>query len=350
MEQPSKPAVYLRRLQRALSRPKSSKSKDVATSAAAPPSPSGPPAIITIHHIQPDQHYPSNHSNGTYVTLARSKSMPLRRRKRFSHQPSPSHPFPPTPAMPSYCLVDSPVMTQQQRQPSQWSTCSSVPASPTTLSPPSANHVPELRAESIQDNIMSSGFAAAAAGQPDTTDAVLEQLVLDLDLCPFSKDPGSTVSDTMSDSQSTRQHSLDCNSSSMIVPGDLDGYQNNRTQTPSSPRSPFRVSSRPIRSLTSSSLVSNQSSTTTMTMTQVDSSSMSIQSHMSEASMLSAAMSASGLPSMDMMMDQVDKSIAADRRAQLVENAAVSVPHVTYVNRLSLMAEPCSAKVETWVN
>lgn len=65
--------------------------------------------------------------------------------------------------------------------------------------------------------------------------------------------------------------------------------------------------------------------------------------------MLSAAMSASGLPSMDVMMDQVDRSIAADRQAQLVENAHVSVPHVTYVNR-SMLVEPCSAKVETWVN
>ncbi|KAF8977334.1 hypothetical protein BGZ46_007474 [Entomortierella lignicola] len=79
-------------------------------------------------------------------------------------------------------------------------------------------------------------------------------------------------------------------------------------------------------------------------------SSMSIRSRMSESSILSAAMTASGLPSMEMMMSQVDKSVAEDCQAQLVENAHVGiVTHVSFVDN-RLIAEPCSAAIEIWVS
>lgn len=53
---------------------------------------------------------------------------------------------------------------------------------------------------------------------------------------------------------------------------------------------------------------------------------------------------------MDVMMDQVDRSIAADSQAQLVENAHVGlVAYVSVVDR-NLLPEPCSAEIETWVS
>ncbi|KAG0366847.1 hypothetical protein BGZ54_004786 [Gamsiella multidivaricata] len=105
----------------------------------------------------------------------------------------------------------------------------------------------------------------------------------------------------------------------------------------------------PKRSLTNSSLASSNGSVfSTATMPLADSS-MSIQSHQSESSMLSAAMTASGLPSMDMMMDHVDRRLALDSQAQLVDNAHVGMAHVSFVDK-HLIAEPCSAAIETWVN
>lgn len=78
---------------------------------------------------------------------------------------------------------------------------------------------------------------------------------------------------------------------------------------------------------------------------------MSIQSHHSEASLLSAVITASGLPSMDMMMDHVDRRVAADSQAQLVENAHVGLvsEQISVVDQ-DLIIEPCSARIETWVN
>lgn len=75
----------------------------------------------------------------------------------------------------------------------------------------------------------------------------------------------------------------------------------------------------------------------------------SVRTHLSEVSMLSIAITVNGLPSMDAMKDQVDKSLAADSEAQLVENAHVSLPHVSFVDT-RLIVEPCSAAIETWVN
>ncbi|KAF9136586.1 hypothetical protein BGX30_011047 [Mortierella sp. GBA39] len=107
--------------------------------------------------------------------------------------------------------------------------------------------------------------------------------------------------------------------------------------------------SRPSRSFTSSSLSSSASSVFSTAMPLADSR-MSIESQQSESSLLSAVISAGGLPSMDVMMDQVDRSIAADSRAQLVENAHVGlVAYVSVVDR-NLLPEPCSAEIETWVS
>ncbi|KAK3829398.1 MAG: hypothetical protein J3Q66DRAFT_395592 [Benniella sp.] len=78
-------------------------------------------------------------------------------------------------------------------------------------------------------------------------------------------------------------------------------------------------------------------------------STMSVQSQLSEASTLSIAITANGLPSMDAMKDQVDRSLAADSEAQLVENMHVGLPHMSFVDR-RLIVEPCSATIETWVN
>ncbi|KAI8356044.1 hypothetical protein B0O80DRAFT_448577 [Mortierella sp. GBAus27b] len=75
----------------------------------------------------------------------------------------------------------------------------------------------------------------------------------------------------------------------------------------------------------------------------------SAQSHLSEVSMLSIAITAHGLPSMDAMKEQVDRRLAADSEAQLVENAHVNLPHVSFVD-MRLIVEPCSAAIETWVN
>ncbi|KAG0249832.1 hypothetical protein BG011_008906 [Mortierella polycephala] len=75
---------------------------------------------------------------------------------------------------------------------------------------------------------------------------------------------------------------------------------------------------------------------------------MSIESHLSESSLLSATLSAGGMPTIDDMMDILDQSIAADSQAKLVENAHVGLPHVLVVDR-QLIAEPCSARIETWV-
>lgn len=107
--------------------------------------------------------------------------------------------------------------------------------------------------------------------------------------------------------------------------------------------------SRPSRSFTSSSLSSNASSVFSTAMPLADSR-MSIESQRSESSLLSAVISAGGLPSMDVMMDQVDRSIAADSQAQLVENAHVGqVAFVSVVDR-NLLPVPCSAEIETWVS
>ncbi|KAF9957672.1 hypothetical protein BGZ70_009435 [Mortierella alpina] len=110
--------------------------------------------------------------------------------------------------------------------------------------------------------------------------------------------------------------------------------------------------SKPSRSHTHSSLNSSRSYgsvfSTAMPLTE---SNMSIQSHHSEASLLSAVITASGLPSMDMMMDDVDRRVAADSQAQLVENAHVGLvcEQISVVDQ-DLIIEPCSARVETWVN
>ncbi|KAG0287805.1 hypothetical protein BGZ96_008309 [Linnemannia gamsii] len=107
--------------------------------------------------------------------------------------------------------------------------------------------------------------------------------------------------------------------------------------------------SRPSRSFTGSSLSSNASSVFSTSMPLADSR-MSIESQRSESSLLSAVISAGGLPSMDVMMDQVDRSIAADSQAQLVENAHVGqVAFVSVVDR-NLLPVPCSAEIETWVS
>ncbi|KAF9997912.1 hypothetical protein BGZ80_006905 [Entomortierella chlamydospora] len=104
----------------------------------------------------------------------------------------------------------------------------------------------------------------------------------------------------------------------------------------------------PLRSSTNSSMSSNRSAFSAgMRLTD---SSMSIQSQMSESSILSAVMTASGLPSMEVMKGQVDKSVAADSQAQLMENVHVGVvAHISFVDN-RLIAEPCSAAIETWVN
>ncbi|KAF9142467.1 hypothetical protein BG015_000847 [Linnemannia schmuckeri] len=107
--------------------------------------------------------------------------------------------------------------------------------------------------------------------------------------------------------------------------------------------------SRPSRSFTSSSLSSNASSVFSTAMPLAESR-MSIESQRSESSLLSAVISAGGLPSMDVMMDQVDRSIAADSQAQLVENAHVGqVAYISVVDR-NLLPEPCSAEIEIWVS
>ncbi|KAI1315897.1 hypothetical protein EDD11_000211 [Mortierella claussenii] len=123
-------------------------------------------------------------------------------------------------------------------------------------------------------------------------------------------------------------------------------------------------SAKPTRSMTNTSLSSNSSHNSSLsTMSSVSSadstamrlvdSSMSIRSQMSSESsstLLSAAIAASGLPSMDKMMDQVDRSIATDSQAQWVENVHVGlVAQVSFVDT-QLIVEPCSATVETWVN
>ncbi|KAF9580739.1 hypothetical protein BGW38_002486 [Lunasporangiospora selenospora] len=73
-------------------------------------------------------------------------------------------------------------------------------------------------------------------------------------------------------------------------------------------------------------------------------------SSLSEAAMLSATLSVNGLlPSMEIMLDEVDRQIAADGVAQLVENAHVGLAHVSVVDS-DLLPEPCSAKIEMWVN
>ncbi|KAF9394575.1 hypothetical protein BGX21_010304 [Mortierella sp. AD011] len=104
----------------------------------------------------------------------------------------------------------------------------------------------------------------------------------------------------------------------------------------------------PLRSSTNSSMSSNGSAFSAgMRLTD---SSMSIQSQMSESSILSAVMAASGLPSMEVMKGQVDKSVAEDSQAQLMENVHVGVvAHISFVDN-RLIAEPCSAAIETWVN
>ncbi|KAG0214950.1 hypothetical protein BGX28_001156 [Mortierella sp. GBA30] len=110
--------------------------------------------------------------------------------------------------------------------------------------------------------------------------------------------------------------------------------------------------SKPSRSHTYSSLNSNSSSRSAFsTAMPLAESNMSIQSHLSEASLLSAVISASGLPTMDVMMDQVDRRVAADSQAQLVENAHVGLvaAQISVVDQ-DLLLEPCSARIETWVN
>lgn len=251
---------------------------------------SGPPGpVVTFHHPSPAP------------TLTRSKSMPLRRRKRVSY----SYPVPP---------ANSP------SQPTSGPTNSETPCLPTHKRSSCGTYAKSYEASttSCETTVSSTD---TAAGEHEVLDKEQQQK------------PGNlSTTNTTSTSRPTPMGAL-------------------TSITPSRP--PLSIltdlASKSLRSQTRSSLSQSDKSSVFSTTMPLADSSMSIQSRLSESSLLSAAMSASGLPSMDVMMDQVDKSIAMDSWASLVENAHVGLAEVLVVDS-HLIAEPCSATIETWVN
>ncbi|KAF8931117.1 hypothetical protein BGZ58_007809 [Dissophora ornata] len=273
---------------------------------------SGPPSMfpaITIHHSQTPSTSPAY---STHTSLARSNSMPNRRWKRLSYQAASVHPTPQpdlwttTPSM-------TPIPGQVPIHATPSSPCGSVTTSRVGVNPsPQADEHEGETGQSRVSNalttqphsrVQSNGLLAGTADKSDIA------TVLDHSTSEFTPDSSSTASQPEI-SRATA----------------IFGY------------------TRPWRSHTSSS----NSSVFSTAMPLADSS-MSIQSQLSESSMLSAAMTASGLPPMDVMRDQVDKSLAADSQALLVKNAHVGLAHVSFVDH-QLIAEPCSAAIETWVN
>ncbi|KAF9123906.1 hypothetical protein BGW39_008603 [Mortierella sp. 14UC] len=206
---------------------------------------------------------------------------------------------------------------------------SSAPASP-TLSPQQDQLKPENEEKNREETTLS-----------DTCEAEVQEEVLDR---AFERTPNPTVSDSGPTRIDATTAPLQ-RSNAFKAPMVSQASEQEQEET-ASPRKTI-PGSRPSRSFTSSSL-SSASSVFSTAMPLADSS-MSIQSQLSESSLLSAVISAGGLPSMDVMIDQIDRSIAADSQAQLVENAHVGLACVSVVDR-NLLAEPCSAEIETWVS
>ncbi|KAF9434263.1 hypothetical protein BGZ76_008309 [Entomortierella beljakovae] len=139
----------------------------------------------------------------------------------------------------------------------------------------------------------------------------------------------------------------DCGSSIPKTVGRTDKRSMNGCESTETARTSVMIPTLTIPNRSSSNSSERSNSSTAMPLT---GSNMSIQSQMSESSILSAAMVANGLPSVQVMKSQVDKSLEADTQAQLVENVHLGVvSHISFVDT-RLIVEPCSAVIETWVN
>ncbi|KAF9907843.1 hypothetical protein EC991_010441 [Linnemannia zychae] len=284
--------------------------------------------VFSIHHSQQQQQQKQPPASSS---LSRSKSMPNRRWKRASHQVVvvPQHLDIWVAGLASATYESNvylPRRNQSLRSRDSTASMSSAPPSPTLMH--------SLPQENEEDNREETTLS-------DTCEGGVQAEVLDRD---FERIPNPTVSDSgptridVTTAALQRSNAFKTPMVSQASEQEQEDATSPRKTTPGS---------RPSRSFTSSSL-SSASSVFSTAMPLADSS-MSIQSQLSESSLLSAVISAGGLPSIDVMMDQVDRSIAADSQAQLVENAHVGLACVTVVDR-NLLAEPCSAEIETWVS
>ncbi|KAF9550635.1 hypothetical protein EC957_011950 [Mortierella hygrophila] len=294
---------------------------------------SASPATFPVFSIQQQQQQKASVSS-----LSRSKSMPNRRWKRASHQvvvvPQHLDAWVAGHAPPAAYETNNVYLPRRSL-----STKSRASSTINMTSPlPSPTSSPQHQDLEEKETALS-----------DTCEGGVQEEVLDR---AFARIPNPTVSDsgpTSIDATTTavttlqRSNAIKATSPSQQNGDEQATGESLRNTTDTTP------GSRPSRSFTSSSLSSSASSVFSTAMPLADSR-MSIESQRSESSLLSAVISAGGLPSMDVMMDQVDRSIAADSQAQLVENAHVGlVGYVSVVDR-NLLPEPCSAEIETWVS
>ncbi|KAG0274460.1 hypothetical protein BGZ95_009779 [Linnemannia exigua] len=300
--------------------------------------------VLSIHHSQQQQQQ-KHQQQSSASSLSRSKSMPNRRWKRASHQvvivPQHLDIWVAGLASSSSAYESNACLPRRSLSlRSRASTVSMISAPPSpTLSPQQEFEVEENK--NREETTL-----------PDTCEGVDQEGVLDR---AFEHIPNPTVSDSGPTRINATSAALQrANAFKAPMVSQQAGEQDQQDEaeglgeipTGGSPRKTV-PGSRPSRSFTGSSL--NSARSVFSTAMPLADSSMSIQSQRSESSLLSAVISAGGLPTMDVMMDQVDRSIAADSQAQLVENAHVGLACVSVVDR-NLLAEPCSAEIETWVS
>ncbi|KAF8944721.1 hypothetical protein BGZ47_003787 [Haplosporangium gracile] len=290
---------------------------------------SASPATFPVFSIQQQQ----QQQKASTSSLSRSKSMPNRRWRRASHHVVvvPQHldiwvaGLAPAAAYENnnFCLPHQSLLVRSRA--SSIISMSSLPSSP--------QHQDQEEKETALSDTCERGV------QEEVLDRVFECIPN-----PTVYDSGLTSIDATTTAVTTLQRSNTIKSAPL-----QQGGKEQVTGGSSKKSTAIVPGSRPSRSFTSSSLSSNTSSVSSTAMPLADSR-MSIESQRSESSLLSAVISAGGLPSMDVMMDQVDRSIAADGQAQLVENAHVGqVAYISVVDR-NLLPEPCSAEIETWVS
>ncbi|KAF9298671.1 hypothetical protein BGZ88_005396 [Linnemannia elongata] len=293
---------------------------------------SASPATFPAFSIQQQQQKASASS------LSRSKSMPNHRWKRASHQVVvvPQH-------LDVWAAGLAPAGTYETSNvylPRRSLSVRSKASSTISMSsaPPSPTFSPQHQDQEVKEIALSN--TSEGGVQEEVLDRAFERISN-----PTVSDSGPTSIDATPTAVTILQRSNAIKTTSPLhQSGDEKATGGSPTKTTAT-----APGSRPSRSFTNSSLSSNTSSVLSTAMPLADSR-MSIESQRSESSLLSAVISAGGLPSMDVMMDQVDRSIAADSQAQLVENAHVGlVAYVSVVDR-NLLPEPCSAEIETWVS
>ncbi|KAG9320459.1 hypothetical protein KVV02_004981 [Mortierella alpina] len=349
MSQPSKPTGYLKaaakalRLQRASSRPKGSTAKEPSSTAGS--SISSAPCTPTRSSFQ--------HSNGRRLSFN-----PCQYQHSFH-----SHHYRPE-------CYDSPVLTLQRRRNNSTQNLMSIGLSALSLASAKSSSASSIAASSkhgrrsgapalfpiVTIHHLQSGSSTCLSrskSMPSSSRRRKRASHQSIATLQQKETPAKSTWPDDNDAESGMHFSAEHGTSYMGSLGAVGPSSTPPTPAPGTgTQHKAETYSKPSRSHTHSSLNSSRSYgsifSTTMPLTE---SNMSIQSHHSETSLLSAVITASGLPSMDVMMDHVDRRVAADCQAQLVENAHVGLvsDQISVVDQ-DLIIEPCSARVEMWVN